>query len=341
MKKFTTICLVLLAGISARAGTNLPPSSSLLLDEKTTFELTAPLKQYENPPPLTGKFTSIGGGTAAILVNRWAAEFAAIYPDLQMDCRGGGAVSGLAGLLEGRVDLVPMVRELLPEEVAQFKARFGFEPVQIIVAQDAEAIYVNKNNPLPGLTLAQLDAIYSRNARHGGTRPEFWNDLGVAAPLGDKRISRFSLNRAHSNYAYFQEHIMQGEEYRFDVHLEVVPSSLVQAVGADDAAVGFASVMFATERTRFVPLQAADGRYLLPSYENTVNGQYPLLRPVRIVFHRKPDGSMNPAAWEFMRFAISRRGQRIIALAGSYPLTVEEQEAALRTIGERPRNTAK
>ena len=129
---------------------------------------------------------------------------------------------------------------------------------------------------------------------------------------------------------------MQGSEYRFDVHFEIVPSSVVQAVGADDAGIGFASVMFATARTRFVPLQSEDGRYLLPSYENTLNGQYPLVRPLRIFFNRKPDGTMNPAAREFLRFAVSRRGQRIIGLAGCYPITVEQQQAALREIGDAP-----
>jgi ABC-type phosphate transport system substrate-binding protein len=74
----------------------------------------------------------------------------------------------------------------------------------------------------------------------------------------------------------------------------------------------------------------------MPSYENTASGRYPLLRLMRIVFHRNPDGSMNPVAREFLRFAVSRRGQRIIALAESYPLTVEQQKEALRVIGEPP-----
>jgi phosphate transport system substrate-binding protein len=135
---------------------------------------------------------------------------------------------------------------------------------------------------------------------------------------------------------FFRDTVLQGAEYRFNMRLEVVPSSLVQAVGADDAAVGFASVMFATARTRFVPLQAADGSYLLPSYENILSGKYPLVRPMRIVFHRKPDGSMNPAARQFLRFAVSRHGQRTIALAGSYPLTITQQQEALRAIGADP-----
>jgi len=204
---------------------------------------------------------------------------------------------------------------------------------------------VNKSNPIAGLTLAQLDAIYSRDSRRGGGRPEFWRELGVAGPLADERISRVCHSRVHGGHLFFQEYVMQGAEFRFDVHFESVPSSVTQAVGAEDAAIGFASMIFATVRTRCVPVQVTDGRYLLPTYENIVGGQYPLVRPMRIVFHRKPDGSMNPAAREFLRFAVSRRGQRIIALAGSYPITVEQQQEALRVIGSSekpdPRTTLK
>ena len=132
---------------------------------------------------------------------------------------------------------------------------------------------------------------------------------------------------------FFRHEVMQDEDYRFDVRFEPVSSSLVQAVGADDAGIGFCSLIFATHRTRLVPLQAADGTYVLPSYENTVSGKYPLARTMRIVFHRQRDGTMNPVAREFLRFAVSRRGQRINGLAETYPITVAEQLEAWRIIG--------
>jgi phosphate transport system substrate-binding protein len=328
--------LLLLVYEPARATTNLAPAISLLLNDKQAYELTAGLTEYQNPPSFAGKFTCVGGGISTMLVNRWAADFAARYSDVEQEIHGGGSVNGLTGLVEGKVDLVPMNRPLAADELARFKAKYGYEPAQIVVAQDAEGIYVNKNNPLPGLTLAQLDAIYSRDAKRGGGRPEFWRELGVVGPLAGERINRVSLSSAHSSYRFFEDTIMQGADYRLSVRFEAVPTSLVQDIGADDTAIGFASVMFATARTRLVPLQSADGRYLLPSYENTLNGAYPLVHQVRIVFHRKSDGSMNRAAREFLRFAVSRRGQRIIAVAGSYPLTPEQQSQALQTIGEAP-----
>jgi phosphate transport system substrate-binding protein len=336
MKRFAFFWFILLGVPLAHSQTNLAPGITILLDDKAAMELTAGLSLYQIPAGITGKVVSAGSAAASILVNRWASEFAAIFPGVKFDLRGGGSQAGMQDLLEGKADLVTFTRPLPEEYVARFKARFGYEPAQIMVAQDAIGVYVNKTNPVAGLTLAQLDAIYSRTPKRGGGQPEFWGDLGVTGPLAAQRIDRISLTRVHGTYLYFRDFVMQGGDYRLNVIFEIVPSSLVQAVGSDDAGIGLSSVMFATARTRFVPLQGSDGVYRLPTYEETVSGRYPLTRPILIVFNRKPDGTMNPAAREFLRFAVTRRGQRIIALGTNYPLTVEQQKEALRVLEGPP-----
>src|SRR3954470_21066411 len=197
MKRFPFIlpALVLCATCFARAGTNLPPAIALLLDEQTTFNLTAPLKQYATAPALAGKLTSIGSGVTTILVNRWAAEFSLSYPQVELDIHGGGTADGLSALLEGKADMMPSGRPLSTDQIESFKAKFGYAPAEIVVAQDAVGVYVNKSNPIAGLTLAQLDATYSRNPKAGGTLPEFWHELGVTGPLSTKQIDRVGLNR--------------------------------------------------------------------------------------------------------------------------------------------------
>jgi phosphate transport system substrate-binding protein len=333
MKRFSVLFLFVLTVLPARAATNLQPATALLLDEKTVVEMTADFVQYEKLATLKGKLVSGGSGLVTILINRWASEFAALYPDVTLDIEGGGSDASLADFLAGKIDLMPMGRPLNAGEMALFKNKFGYAPAQVDVAQDAVGIYVHKNNPLAGLTLAQLDGIYSGDPKHDNKRPEFWRDLGVEGPLGEERIMRIALSKAQGTHQFFRDAVLLGSDYRFDVHFEAVSSSLVQAVGANEAGIGFASVMWATARTRFVPLGATNG-YWLPSFGNVVSGNYPLVRSMRIVFHRKPDGSMNPVAREFLRFAVSRRGQRIIALATSYPLTLQQQRAALRIIGD-------
>jgi phosphate transport system substrate-binding protein len=333
--KQTVIILVLvLVWSRSHAETNSSPATALLLDDKTAFELTTGLTQYERPPRLAGKLRSVGSAVTTILVSRWAAEFGPLYPEVELDIRAPGSQEGVSQLLEGKADIVPSGRPLSAQERARFKEKFGHEPTEIIVAQDALGVYVNKNNPIIGLSLDQLEAIYSVKPNLRAGRPEFWGDVGVTGPLARKQINQVSLNRWHDVQLYFRDLVMKGEEYRFDVSFELVPSSVVQAAGADEAAISMASIMLATARTRFVPLQGSDGQFYLPSYENTWKGLYPLNRPMRIVFNRKPDGAMSPVAREFLRFAVSRRGQRIIALAGSYPIPVELQKTALGLIGE-------
>ena len=332
MNRFALSSLFFLCWLHLQAAATPPLAPALLLDDKTAIELTSGLSQYENLPKLSGKLTSIGSGLVTISINRWASEFATLYPAVALDIRGGGSDESFPDFLAGKLDLLPISRPLRPDEIKRFKDKFGYAPSQLVVALDAVGIYVNKNNPLTGLTQIQLDAIYSRDTKRGGQRPEFWRDLGVTGPLAEERITRLCLSSVHGTHHFFREAVMLGADYRFGGRFEKVSSALVQSVGADDTAIGFASVMFATARTRLVPLQVSDGSYLLPSYENTVSGRYPLVRPLVIVFNRKPDGTMNPVVQEFLRFAVSRRGQRIIALAEGYPITLEQQQAALQAI---------
>ena len=334
MKRAPLIGFIVLAYLPLRADTNLQPATALLLDDQATFQLTASLVQYERPAKLSGKLRSVGNAITTILVNRWAAEFGPLFPQVEFDIHSRGSKDGFNQFFEGNADLVPIGRPLSARDRMRFKEKFGYEPTEIIVAQDAVGIFVNKNNPITGLSLDQLEAIYSANPGVRAGRPEFWSDVGVIGSLARKQINQVSLNRWHDVPMFFRDTVMKGEDYRFDVRFELVPSSLVQAAGADEAAISFGSIMLATARTRFVPLKGTDGNYYLPSYENTWKSLYPLNRPMRIVFNRKPDGGMNPVAREFLRFAVSRRGQRIIALAGSYPIPLELQQEAWRQLGE-------
>ncbi|MFV4677430.1 hypothetical protein ACNJU9_21735, partial [Mycobacterium tuberculosis] len=93
-----------------------------------------------------------------------------------------------AQLLSGQADCVLFVREPFPAEDAAFKARFGHPPTLVPIATGsfatkgathAIAVYVNAANPLAGLTLAQLDAVFSAERRRGGIAVKTWGDLGL------------------------------------------------------------------------------------------------------------------------------------------------------------------
>lgn len=316
-----------------RADTN-SLSTSVQLDERSIGEVTRGLAQYENVAALSGRVTSVGSGTGTFLLNHWAVEFSALYPEVDLDIRGGGVNTNvLDRFIEGKIDIVPISREVPSETMERFRARNGYELAQIIIGPDALGVYVNRNNPVAGLTMAQLEELYSRTPPSTYPKLEFWSDLGVTGRLGKETIRRYSLSQRHGGHQFFKAKVLHAAEYRFSVRFESIHSSLIQAIGSDDTGIGFESILFATARTRFVPIQSESGEFLLPTYTNVVQGKYPLIRPIRVMFNRKPNGEMNPVVREFLRFAVSRRGQRVNAMDGGFPLTPDQQREALALIG--------
>ena len=53
-------------------------------------------------------------------------------------------------------------------ERKDFQSRYGYEVTEIPIAMDAVAVYVNRQNPIEGLTMDQLDAIFGKDHKRGG-----------------------------------------------------------------------------------------------------------------------------------------------------------------------------
>ena len=333
---YVSVIMLLISTVIAQAqdlSTTRPASArSMVLDEQTIFKVTAPLSQYEEQPELSGTLRSRGSASTTILVNRWAEEFAKLYPEIHTQIVGGGIADGLTELLEGKIDIVPLSRPLSETERANFKGRFGYLPVEVPVAYDAVAVYVNLSNPLPDVSMSSLQAMYSRHVTTASRVPETWMDLGVRGQLGKKLIARYALSRSHGTHALFREEVLDGENYRFDVTFERVPGGLLNSLAADQASIGFASVMFANDAVRFLPLRIDEKTVSYPSYEQVLSQRYPLARQLALVVNKPPGKPLPVLAREFIRFALSRSGQRIISLGGNYPITPQMQTSALELI---------
>lgn len=302
------------------------PASNLLLDEKTLFADTADLVQYASQPTLSGRLTGRGNGAAAVLLEHWAGEFSTIYPQVVSDMSTGGESSGLPELLAGRIMVDAMRRPLTAEEIVQLTTKFGHPPLILAVATDSVAVLVDIKNPLPRLSVPQLQAIYARIPPAGTAAPEIWGDLGVPAPLDKVRIVRCALTPAINQQ--FRKALLGDGEFRYDLQCSLVPGMMLQSIAAQSGAIGITSVLFATAGTRAVPLTGADGRDHLPTYEEAIAGTYPLSRTLFLVC----DPAAGPVVTEFMRFVVSRRGQRIAGLLGAFPLNAAAQQTALAAI---------
>ena len=276
------------------------------------------LPAYESVANLRGVITSIGASTTTNLVARASTQFRRIYPDVRLQVSAGLTSIGPPALLEGRADLVPMSRPLTREEIRAFQAKYGYPPTEIPVAADALAIYVEKRNPLPGLSLAQVGGIFSAAPR--GASVETWGQAGLTGEWVDRRINLYGYGPEDGVNQIFRQQVLDGREYRLAMLVEPAGSSIVQGVAADPAGIGCASIFFLSQRVRAVPLAGADGLLHDPTAANVHNHSYPLIRYLSICVNKPPHRPLRGPAAEFLRFMLSREGQEVVAAEGNIPL---------------------
>jgi phosphate transport system substrate-binding protein len=303
-------------------------------DANDTHVLSNELPPYEHVAGLSGKITSIGASTTTNLVARVAAEFRRMYPDVTLQVTASPINIGPSALLEGRADIVPMSRPNTPEEVQSFTKKYGYPPTEIKVAADALAIYVEKGNPVPGLTLGQLDSIFSSTQRRGGSSIETWGQLGLTGEWIDRPITLHGYGPEDGAHQIFQQQVLDGGAFRLFLRVEGGGSSIVQGVAADPGAIGFASIFFTCKRVRIVPIAGADGHFYAPTEENVRSHRYPLSRFLYVCVNKPPRQPLGGPAAEFLRFMLSREGQQIVAAGGNIPLDVATVEQGRRTLAE-------
>ena len=140
------------------------------------------------------------------LMRRLVVDFQTRQPKVSIDLRSGGSTKAITEFLEppqpGRIVvkeerakqalLVSSSRELTDSEMKQFSAQRGYEPLIMPIAVDAVALYVHKDNPLPGLTLDQADAIFSTDRRRGLKKDiGLWGDLAMDNGWEQARIQLY------------------------------------------------------------------------------------------------------------------------------------------------------
>ncbi len=273
---------------------------------------------YEKAGDLSGTLTSIGSDTLVNLMNYWAEEFKKMYPNVVVQIEAKGAATFLPSLVKGRSTLCPMSRKLKPEEEDAFEAKRGFKATRFDVALDCLAVYVNKDNAVKGLTIAQLDCIFSKTRKSGQKDISTWGQAGLTDPAwADLGISIYGRNSASSTYAYFKEHALLRGDFKDTVKQQPGLAGVVDAVAKDRQGIGYAGIGYKTWGVRAVALaETANAKLIEPTLENTINGTYPLGRTLYIYVAKKPGESLSPLVKEFLKFILSKQGQEFVVKDG-------------------------
>ena len=292
------------------------------------------LPEYESIGGVSGNVKSIGSDTMNNLMTLWAEGFRRIYPNVQIEIEGKGSSTAPPALIEGTATFGPMSREMKSEEIDRFEAEFGYKPTQLRVGVDILAVYVNKDNPVPGLTLAEADAIFSRHRRLGRPREiRHWGDVGLEQSWALRPVSKYGRTSASGTYGYFKEHALGGGDFQDAVIEQPGSSAVVQGIANDLGGIGYSGIGYLTAGVRMVPL-SADGVNFAPAEpEYAYRGEYPLSRYLLLVVNYKPGSELDPLRREFIRYIYSRQGQLNVIKDGFLPVPAAVAREQLERVG--------
>jgi phosphate transport system substrate-binding protein len=310
MMKTTTICLAsaifALLPVHAEDKSHLDPA----------------LPEYKAISGVSGNLNSIGSDTLNNLMTLWAEGFKKTYPNVNVQIEGKGSSTAPPALIEGTAQIGPMSRPMKAEEIDAFEKKHGYKPTEVRLAIDALAVFAHKDNPLKGLTMKQLDSIFSKTRKKGGEDISDWGQLGLDNFKG-RAISLFGRNSASGTYGFFQEHALAKGDFKPTVKEQPGSSAVVQGTGADPYAIGYSGIAYKTSSVRALPLAGDDGTFYEANYDNALSGDYPLARFLLVYVNKKPGQPLDLLTLEFLKFVLSKEGQAIVEKDGYFPLPAE------------------
>ncbi len=315
--------LVIGCYLIATAGLASFPSTALAQSRPT---LDPKIPAYIPQQPASGTLSISGSTIVKPLVQAWVNELMRRHPRLKITVSTDASEAGLAALLAHRTGMAAMSRRLTASEIAEFVREYGYEPTEVPVAGDAMAIFVNKDNPVTGLSLDELDAMFCRERRRGlAYAIDSWGLVGVMDEWFEAPVQLYGRNGKSSLGYFFREEVCKDGTFHPQLVDADGSASVVLDVGRDQYGIGFSAISYGTSMVKPVPIAfVKGGRYVEPSIEAVMDGSYPLRRNLYLYVAKPPKTAPSQESAELVRYVLSRQGQQLARDLGYLPLSFEE-----------------
>jgi len=292
------------------------------------------LPSYQKTSGVSGNLSSVGSDTLANLMTLWAESFKKTYPNVNVQIQAAGSSTAPPALTENTSNLGPMSRLMKDKEVEAFEKKFGYKPTPVAVAIDALAVFVHKDNPIKGLTLPEVDAIFSSTRTCGfPNNIEKWGQLGLTDSWAQREIQLYGRNSVSGTYGYFKDKALCKGDYKNTVNEQPGSASVVQSVSSSVNGIGYSGIGYTTSSVRAVPLSRDEGHeFVAASPDNAINGKYPLARFLYVYVNKAPGTPLPPLTAEFIKLVLSREGQEVVVKDGYIPLPAKVAEKELTKI---------
>ncbi|NOR42565.1 MAG: phosphate ABC transporter substrate-binding protein PstS family protein [Gammaproteobacteria bacterium] len=292
------------------------------------------IPEYKSVSGISGNLSSVGSDTLANLMTLWAESFKRAYPNVNIQIQAAGSSTAPPALTEATSSFGPMSRKMKSKEIAAFEDRYGYKPTAIPVAIDALAVYVNKDNPVKGFAIPDVDAVFSSTRKCGGDKDiKKWGGLGLTGAWKNRNIQIYGRNSVSGTYGYFKKKALCKGDYKNNVNEQPGSASVVQSVSTSINGIGYSGIGYKTSGVRAVPLtKKVGGDFIAATPANAVSGEYPLSRFLYVYVNKHPNKELAPLEKEFIKLILSQQGQEVVIKDGYIPLPTKVVEKYLQQL---------
>jgi phosphate transport system substrate-binding protein len=305
------------------------------------------------------------------VVASWAEAYAKLQPNVRFAINPGGSDAAIGSIQHGTADIAVFGRELTLNDYLGFSENHGYNPTEIIVASGGFdvpgssfglVVFVNKENPLRGLTMKQLDGIFG-SQRTGGYRGyqwipversaqdniRTWGQLGLGGEWKNKPIQTYGYADGGMAQFFQFEVFAGGDKWNENYRQYVEDGTRILGKELKGSASGILSMLAEIEKNKYgigfagfpqwkkvpdvtgirpVALSKDGGPFVVPTRETMTDRSYPLTRSVYFYINKDPARPLSPMVEDFIKFVLSRDGQEIVEKNGIYlPLPADVAQA--------------
>ena len=231
------------------------------------------------------KIKQKGSDTMLELAQIWAEEYIKVNDNVTISVSGGGSGTGIAQLINGQIDIADSSRPIKNRETKTAESQ-GFTPVEFKICLDGIAVITNKNIDISEISFENIRGIYNGSISN-------WKSVGGP----DLKITVYGRQSNSGTYVFFQEHVLDKNDYRVDMQPLNGNSQIVDAVIGDDEGIGYVGVSYAENRAEELTIlnlkENEDSQAFSPTIENIASGDYPISRYLFIYSNGNPTGEIS------------------------------------------------